>query len=88
MKRKTLSQNFSEEAYSALLLNGIIIGMCPLSVSPSRTAICPINPRFLPQVRIRTNIKSFGKLRFPPNKDVKMPNLLIYISCLPVVYVV
>ncbi|KAG2642708.1 polyadenylate-binding protein-interacting protein 8-like [Panicum virgatum] len=38
-----------EEAYSALLLNGIIIGMYPLSVSPSRTAICPINPRFLPQ---------------------------------------
>jgi len=64
-------QNFSEEAYSALLLNGIIIGMYPLSVSPSRTAICPINPRFLPQVRIRTNNKSFGKLRFPPNKDVE-----------------
>ncbi|XP_039797624.1 polyadenylate-binding protein-interacting protein 8-like [Panicum virgatum] len=38
-----------EEAYSALLLNGIIVGMNPLSVSPSRTAICPINPRFLPQ---------------------------------------
>ena len=70
MKRKTLSQNFSEEAYSALLLNGIIVGMNPLSVSPSRTAICPINPRFLPQVRTRTN-KSFGKLRFPPNKDVE-----------------
>jgi len=63
-------QNFSEEAYSALLLNGIIVGMNPLSVSPSRTAICPINPRFLPQVRTRTN-KSFGKLRFPPNKDVE-----------------
>ncbi|RLN34704.1 hypothetical protein C2845_PM03G31470 [Panicum miliaceum] len=38
-----------EEAYAALLLDGIIIGMNPLSVSPSRTAICPINPRFLPQ---------------------------------------
>jgi len=63
-------QNFSEEAYSALLLNGIIVGMNPQSVSPSRTAICPINPRFLPQVRTRTN-KSFGKLRFPPNKDVE-----------------
>ncbi|RLM86314.1 polyadenylate-binding protein-interacting protein 11-like isoform X2 [Panicum miliaceum] len=38
-----------EEAYAALLLDGIIIGINPLSVSPSRTAICPINPRFLPQ---------------------------------------
>jgi len=45
MKRKTLSQNFSEEAYSALLLNGIIIGMYPLSVSPSRTAIGPYQPQ-------------------------------------------
>ncbi|KAF8711558.1 hypothetical protein HU200_029004 [Digitaria exilis] len=40
-----------EEAYAAiLLLDGAIIGLTPLKVSPSRTAICPINPMFLPQV--------------------------------------
>nr|CAB3453111.1 unnamed protein product [Digitaria exilis] len=39
-----------EEAYAAiLLLDGAIIGLTPLKVSPSRTAICPINPMFLPQ---------------------------------------
>ncbi|CAN6210390.1 unnamed protein product [Urochloa humidicola] len=38
-----------EEAYAALLLDGIIIGETSLRVSPSRTPICPINPRFLPQ---------------------------------------
>uniref|UniRef100_K4A1E3 RRM domain-containing protein n=1 Tax=Setaria italica TaxID=4555 RepID=K4A1E3_SETIT len=38
-----------EEAYAALFLDGIIIGISPLRVLPSRTAICPVNPRFLPQ---------------------------------------
>ncbi|CAN6162355.1 unnamed protein product [Urochloa humidicola] len=38
-----------EEAYAALSLDGIILGTNPLSVLPSRTPICPVNPRFLPQ---------------------------------------
>ncbi|KAJ1289236.1 hypothetical protein BS78_02G148800 [Paspalum vaginatum] len=38
-----------EEARAALFLDGTMIGICPLKISPSKTAIRPINPRFLPQ---------------------------------------
>ncbi|PWZ15067.1 Polyadenylate-binding protein-interacting protein 12 [Zea mays] len=43
-----------DEAIASLDLDGYIISVSPLSVSRSRTAICPINPKFLPQVcRVR-----------------------------------
>ncbi|ONM54183.1 polyadenylate-binding protein-interacting protein 11 [Zea mays] len=38
-----------DEAIASLDLDGYIISVSPLSVSRSRTAICPINPKFLPQ---------------------------------------
>ncbi|KAL6592451.1 hypothetical protein ACP70R_049504 [Stipagrostis hirtigluma subsp. patula] len=38
-----------DEAHAALFLDGAIIGARPLRVSPSRTPMRPINPRFLPQ---------------------------------------
>ncbi|KAL6846384.1 hypothetical protein ACP4OV_023832 [Aristida adscensionis] len=37
------------EANAALAFNGVTIGVFPLRILPSRTAIFPINPRFLPQ---------------------------------------
>jgi hypothetical protein len=43
---------FSEEALHALNLDGAIIGIFPLKVSPSRTAIMPIKHAFLPQVSL------------------------------------
>ncbi|KAL6655804.1 hypothetical protein ACP70R_006630 [Stipagrostis hirtigluma subsp. patula] len=38
-----------DEAHAALFLDRAIIGARPLRVSPSRTSMRPINPRFLPQ---------------------------------------
>ncbi|XP_066382312.1 polyadenylate-binding protein-interacting protein 11-like [Miscanthus floridulus] len=38
-----------DEALASLDLDGTIIGINSVSVSRSRTAICPINPKFLPQ---------------------------------------
>ncbi|XP_021309176.1 polyadenylate-binding protein-interacting protein 8 [Sorghum bicolor] len=38
-----------DEALASLDLDGSIIGISAVSVSRSRTAICPINPKFLPQ---------------------------------------
>uniref|UniRef100_A0A0D3H520 RRM domain-containing protein n=1 Tax=Oryza barthii TaxID=65489 RepID=A0A0D3H520_9ORYZ len=37
------------DAYAALDLDGYVLGICPLRVSPSKTAIMPVNPSFLPQ---------------------------------------
>ncbi|KAG8060997.1 hypothetical protein GUJ93_ZPchr0002g24571 [Zizania palustris] len=37
------------DACAALQFDGITLGICPLRVSPSRTAIMPVNPYFLPQ---------------------------------------
>ncbi|ONM54182.1 Polyadenylate-binding protein-interacting protein 9 [Zea mays] len=45
----TMFPNVSDEAIASLDLDGYIISVSPLSVSRSRTAICPINPKFLPQ---------------------------------------
>ncbi|XP_066392366.1 polyadenylate-binding protein-interacting protein 11-like [Miscanthus floridulus] len=42
-------QKVSDEALASLDLDGTIIGINSVSVSRSRTAICPINPKFLPQ---------------------------------------
>jgi hypothetical protein len=43
---------FSEEAFYALHLDGVILGFFPLKVAPSRTAIMPIKNSFLPQVSL------------------------------------
>uniref|UniRef100_A0ACD5Y3E5 Uncharacterized protein n=1 Tax=Avena sativa TaxID=4498 RepID=A0ACD5Y3E5_AVESA len=40
---------FEEDAVNALHLDGAIIGLCPLKVAPSRTAIMPIKYSLLPQ---------------------------------------
>ncbi|KAM0907070.1 hypothetical protein ACQ4PT_016398 [Festuca glaucescens] len=40
---------YQEEAFHALNLDGAIIGIFPLKVAPSRTAIMPIKHAFLPQ---------------------------------------
>ena len=41
---------FLEDAIYALNLDGVIIGLCPLKVERSRTAIMPIKHSLLPQV--------------------------------------
>ncbi|KAL5200523.1 hypothetical protein ABZP36_021726 [Zizania latifolia] len=38
-----------DDACAALQFDGITLDICPLRVSPSRTAIMPVNPYFLPQ---------------------------------------
>uniref|UniRef100_A0A0E0LZQ3 RRM domain-containing protein n=1 Tax=Oryza punctata TaxID=4537 RepID=A0A0E0LZQ3_ORYPU len=51
------------DAYAALDLDGYVLGICPLRVSPSKTAIMPVNPSFLPQVNI-TDLKYFCEEHF------------------------
>ncbi|CAL5080837.1 unnamed protein product [Urochloa decumbens] len=64
-----------EEAYAALSLDGVIIGINPLSVSPSRTPICPINPKFLPQSEDEWEICSRTVYCTNINKIVQISNL-------------
>jgi len=46
-----LSSIFSVEgARTALNLGGTIFGFYPVRVLPSKTAILPVNPKFLPRV--------------------------------------
>lgn len=42
---------FSEGARNALSLAGTVMGYYPVRVLPSKTAIIPVNPTFLPRVR-------------------------------------
>lgn len=71
--------NVSDEAIASLDLDGYIISVSPLSVSRSRTAICPINPKFLPQV---TPHKVFL-----PSFDLHRKELYGYITCFTLLYV-
>jgi hypothetical protein len=41
-----------EGAHAALSLGGTMLGYYPVRVLPSKTAIVPVNPTFLPQVRL------------------------------------
>jgi hypothetical protein len=41
----------AEGARTALSLSGTVLGFYPLRVLPSKTAIAPVNPTFLPRVR-------------------------------------
>lgn len=43
---------FAEGARNALSLGGTMLGYYPVRVLPSKTAIAPVNPTFLPQVTI------------------------------------
>jgi hypothetical protein len=40
-------------ARTALNLSGTMLGYYPLRVLPSKTAIAPVNPTFLPRVKFR-----------------------------------
>ena len=40
-----------EGAMAALSLSGTVLGFYPIRVLPSKTAIAPVNPTFLPKVR-------------------------------------
>lgn len=42
----------TEGARAALNLSGTVLGFYPVRVLPSKTAILPVNPTFLPRVRI------------------------------------
>lgn len=42
----------TEGARSSLNLSGTVLGFYPVRVLPSKTAIAPVNPDFLPRVRI------------------------------------
>ncbi|CAN6217278.1 unnamed protein product [Urochloa humidicola] len=64
-----------EEAYAALSLDGIILGTNPLSVSPSKTPICPVNPRFLPQSKDEWEICSRTVYCTNISKTVQSSNL-------------
>lgn len=41
----------SEGARAALSLSGTMLGFYPLKVIPSKTAIAPVDPKFLPKVK-------------------------------------
>ena len=41
---------FTEGARAALSLDGTMLGFYPVRVLPSKTAILPVNPTFLPRV--------------------------------------
>ena len=74
-------QKVSDEALASLDLDGTIIGINSVSVSRSRTAICPINPKFLPQVSQKVFLPIFD---LHP-KDVAMPNNVL--TCFTLLYV-
>lgn len=42
---------YAEGARAALSLAGTMLGYYPVRVLPSKTAIAPVNPTFLPRVR-------------------------------------
>ncbi|KAL6592453.1 hypothetical protein ACP70R_049506 [Stipagrostis hirtigluma subsp. patula] len=64
-----------DEAYAALLLDGAIIGSRPLRVSPSRTSMRPINPRFLPQSEAEREVCSRTVYCNNISKTVEQRNL-------------
>lgn len=43
---------FTEAARAALSLSGTMLGYYPVKVLPSKTAIAPVNPTFLPRVKL------------------------------------
>ena len=43
---------YTEGAQAALSLSGTMLGFYPVKVLPSKTAIAPVNPTFLPRVRM------------------------------------
>jgi hypothetical protein len=42
----------AESAWAAVSLSGTMLGYYPLRVLPSKTAIEPVNPTFLPRVML------------------------------------
>lgn len=44
------SDIFADGARNALSLEGTMLGFYPVRVLPSKTAIAPVNPTFLPRV--------------------------------------
>lgn len=42
----------TDSARAALSLSGTLLGFSPIKVLPSKTAILPVNPTFLPRVRV------------------------------------
>lgn len=56
---KCLVVLFSEGAMTALNLSGTMLGFYPVKVLPSKTAIAPVNPTFLPRVRFSSTMQSF-----------------------------
>ncbi|KAM3256894.1 hypothetical protein ACQJBY_049347 [Aegilops geniculata] len=61
---------YQGDAYLALHLDGIIIGLHPLKVAPSRNAIVPIKHSFLPQVTA-VELKDFFQTYFGSVSHVK-----------------
>lgn len=55
-----------EGAMTALNLSGTMLGFYPVKVLPSKTAIAPVNPTFLPRV----NGFSFSLSRFDTQKMI------------------
>lgn len=55
-----------EGARNALSLAGTMLGYYPVRVLPSKTAIAPVNPTFLPRVRNLTTIDLLAKYVLAP----------------------
>jgi hypothetical protein len=51
MSRQNLHCLLADGARAALSLAGTMLGYYPVRVLPSKTAIVPVNPTFLPRVR-------------------------------------
>ena len=49
----------TDGARQALNLGGTVLGYYPLRVLPSKTAILPVNPTFLPRVRTSNSMNLF-----------------------------
>ena len=52
----TLCISLTEGARAALSLSGTMLGFYPVRVLPSKTAIVPVNPTFLPRVYIMLSV--------------------------------
>ena len=54
----------AEGAREALSLGGTMLGYYPVRVLPSKTAILPVNPTFLPRVKLKCSLEVVPLLKF------------------------
>lgn len=78
---KLMSQQFydmlAEGAMAALSLSGTMLGYYPVRVLPSKTAIAPVNPTFLPRV---SPIRDFSYLLLTHSNTLTHTHTHIYME--------